>query len=369
MLFCILSSRAERVMINNDDNPSGAKNQHLKMENKLVLKDISNRGEEPLKDVKDVTYVYLSENADFQSNMKKPETTNKIIKERARHVSKEQKRGFERQLSKERNELMETNQTRVKNELTLILNDSKKLMFAVQLMKFSKCAEVPCNKEVYEILSITSPRAGSASSETNSCSLEIMIQKRRRGQITIHKAIVGIQIMEVKKLAIENDSLEFETHVKIDKLETHASITIYFALKTLGLIFGNLALFSSQLASNPQKFTCTVLFTEAYSQDARKKDYTTKYIVKSINFLIQEKRKGVETNEEKSSVSSQLNDHVNRLLMLGVTPCSIETMCGFVQSHPEDKVAEENIKPITSICKEQNIYQMECKSFANLKQN
>ena len=161
-------------------------------------------------------------------------------------------------------------------------------------------------------------------------------------------------------IEVNNESLKFLTHIKIDSIESHASITVYFALKTLCLIFGNLSLFSSELAVKPSSFNCFALLPRKYLVDATKMEYTKKYISQLFNFVFKKKLGSKEETEEEKDAEKKLNDLINRLLMLGVTPCTVENMNKLLESEAKvdmPLVSVSSVKPITDVSKEHEVFQ------------
>lgn len=299
-------------------------------------------------DDKDVTFVLGCQNVQFRTNLIYPIKTTAQISYVKQSVGRTASTGSTNGTSKP-NRLKNDQKKRLKKELTAILSDSKKLMFAIQLMKFAECAELSCknNTEKYEILSITRPKESSGDDMSGTI-LEMMVQKTKLAQITIHKAIVKIPKTDIEMMEVSEDSLKFLTHIKIDNLETHAAITIYFALKTLSLIFGNLSLFSSELAVEQPNFNCSALLPRKYLADEKKMDYTKKYISQLFNFIFKKTLGGNDKKEDGNDTDKKLNDLINRLLMLGVTPCTIETMNKVLK--PEGKEAWGSTKaPVVSV--------------------
>ena len=264
---------------------------------KLKLSDIARFGEDPIPDGKSNTYVFKSKNISLCSNIS------------GDCSSKEAKNNFLKTL---------------KEELSNILKDSKNLMFSVQVMKFTKCACVVDNDVKFEILSITYPSTKTIEDKKESLILEVMIQKTKFGQINVHKALIDVSILAIEKLSMSKADVKFETKVKINNVETQAAITVYFVLKSMSLIFGNLSLFSTNQIVRKPEFDCKVLLPEQYNQNEKKRKYTTNYIKQSINYLIQDSKKTVKSDDENDRNAKKVNDHINRLLMLGVVPSSVQ---------------------------------------------
>ena len=305
---------------------------------------------------KDVTFVLGCQNVQFRTNLIDFQEKQPLSRTSSRNESSAaSKNGTSRQRT-----LRNEQKRRLKKELTGIVGDSKKLMFAIQLMKFAECAELSCkdNSEKYEILSITSPK--STGEPTTGIVLEMMVQKTKLAQITIHKAIVKIVETNIEMIEVNNESLKFLTHIKIDSIESHASITVYFALKTLCLMFGNLSLFSSELAVKASSFNCFALLPRKYLVDEKKMEYTKKYISQLFNFVFKKKLGAKEETKEGKDAEKKLNDLINRLLMLGVTPCTVENMNKLLESETKfdlPVLSVSNVKPITDVSKEHEVFQ------------
>ena len=271
---------------------------------KLPLGDVSIFGEDPFPDVKDNNeFSIVSKNNSFYSDINTPKT-------RSKH-------------SDARNKLEEN----IKQWILIILKDSKSLMFAVQILKITNSAESVKEDTKYEILSITSSSNDNNNPDTDRNKIEVLIQKTKFGQINIYKAIVDITILTVTKLPRTKADLKFETKVKINNADTQASITLFFVLKAMSTILGNFGLFSCDLATDGAVFQCHVLLPQQYKRDENKKKYTLSYIKQAINYLIKNDSL-IEYKDEETKLKSErkLNDHINRLLLLGVSPSSINFM-------------------------------------------
>ena len=132
------------------------------------------------------------------------------------------------------------------------------------------------------------------------------------------------------------------------------------------LIFANLKLFSSSLMERTEELTCTALFPESYLQDERKNDYTRKYISNTINYLIQ-KQNDIEIpshDEDTARSNGQISDHINRLLMLGVTPCTIDNLRALLKTRKVENISMEDVQPITKNTlntTEQDVFELDSK--------
>ena len=335
----------------NDDKSVPGIDSAIKMDNRVDLKTLSESGDALINQIgvtchEGTTYVLSSQNVPLAT----PGTKGKTLM---------------RQNSIKRVEL--------KSEIRNILTDSKKLMFAIQVMKFDKCAEIHCtkNNEKYEILSLTSSKKKNGNEKTDGTqeifSLEMMVQKTKFAQITIHKALVNIKDVSVQQIDFSNEmSLQFLTNIKIDQLDNHASITIYFTLKTLSLIFGNLNLFSSKISFATEEFICNALLPRKYLSDKNKMAYTKKYISQLIAYLIKQNSSKAETTEKPADAKRKFNDQINRLLMLGVTPCTIESLNNLITKKEVSKmpvVSEASVHPIEFVNPDENVYQISGKYF------
>ena len=298
---------------------------------RINLVDIAKLGEETMKDVRDTIFTVRAKNNTIYSNIKKDsgyKTTKKMF------------------------------EANIKVDISEILKDSKSLMFAVLLMKYVKVAEIINEETKFEVLSITCPNVQPEDSDHDLITIEVLIQKSKFGQVNIHKALVQISILNVNPLTKTKADLKFETKVKIHNAETQASITIFFVLKSLSLIFGNYDLFSTNLNTDASKFFCMVLLPQQYTKDENKRKYTLNYIKKSINYLIQESTKSVRMDDEAlMKWNKKENDHINRLLMLGVSPSSVKNLRKYLGSDEKKNLEDENITPIISINEEENLYQ------------
>ena len=301
---------------------------------KLKLSEIAEFGEDPIPDGKNNTYVFKSKNVSLCSNVSGDSS------------SKEAKNNFLKTL---------------KEELSAILMDSKNLMFTVQVTKFTKCADVVGKDVKFEILSITCPSTKTTEDKKDSLILEVMIQKTKFGQINIHKALVEISILCIEKLSMSKTDVKFETKVKIINVETQAAITVYFVLKALSLIFGNLSLFSSNQIVRKPEFDCKVLLPEQYNQNEKKRKYTTNYIKQSINYLIQDSKKTEKSDEENDQNNKKVNDHINRLLMLGVVPSSVQALRKYLGSQNGSNISEESINMVTSVNNDEDVHKLKGK--------
>ena len=305
---------------------------------------------------KDVTFLLGCQNVQFRTILKDVEKVARKDNQEKQPLSRKTSNGP----STKSNRIKNGQKRRLKEELTVIMSDSKKLMFAIQLMKFAECSELSCknNSEKYEILSITSPKV--TGKDVTGTVLEMMVQKTKLAQITIHKAIVNITDTSIEKIDVNENSLTFLTHIKIANLETHASVTVYFALKTLSLIFGNLSLFSSELAVKREEFDVSALLPRKYLEDEKKMDYTKKYISQLFNFVFKKKMGTKDETKEGNDTKKKLDDLINRLLMLGVTPCTIETMSHVLDFEKIEKVPQisvDNVNPIKTVYTEHEVYQ------------
>ena len=299
---------------------------------KLRLGDISSCGEDPFPDVKDNVFAFVSKNNTFYSDIKYFQAHPKKSNERTK---------FEEN---------------IKESVLSVLKDSKSLMFAVQVLKITNFAESTKEDSKYEVLSITSSANNSNNSDSDRIKLEVLIQKTKYGQVNIHKAIVDISILTVNKLTRTKADLKFETKIRIHNADTQAAITLYFVLKAMSLIFGNFGLFSSHLASDGAEFQCNVLLPKQYQKDDNKRKYTLNYIKQAINYLI--KNNGlIEKKEEEAIIKSdkKLNDHINRLLMLGVSPSTISLLRKYLLLPEKHEIGENDIKMITSLNVDENI--------------
>ena len=298
---------------------------------KIHLVDIGRNGEDTLKDVKDTVFTLISKNRNIYSDIKK------LAGYKTTKISFEAK---------------------IKEDILQIMKDSKSLMFAVQLMKLTKSAEVTIDDTKFEVLSITCPTAQQRDLDTDRLTVELLIQKTKFGQINIHKALVDISLLSVKTLPKTKADLKFETKLKINNAETQASITIYFVLKSLSLIFGNYDLFSTNLITDTSDLSCMVLLPQQYMKDENKRKYTLNYIKKAINYLIQQSIQLEKVNDEAvTKWNKKENDHINRLLMLGVSPSTVKHLRKYLGSAEKKNLEDENIRAITSVNEEENLYQ------------
>ena len=307
---------------------------------KLRLGDVSSFGEDPLPDVKDNVFGFVSKNNTFYSDIKNPGVHSK---------KGEQRTQFE---------------NNIKEFVLSILKDSKSLMFAVQVLKITNSAEAVKEDSKYEVLSITSPSSNSNNADFDRLKIEVLIQKTKYGQVNIHKAIVDISILSVSKLTRTTADLKFETKIKIHNADTQAAITLYFILKAMSLIFGNFGLFSAHLAGDGKEFQCHVLLPRQYQNDENKKKYTLNYIKQAINYLI--KSNGLIDNQDedaKLKSEKKLNDHINRLLMLGVSPSTISLLRKYLLFSGKTEIGEDSIEMITTVNVDENISRSKGTSF------
>ena len=298
---------------------------------KIQLIDIGRNGEDTLKDVGDTVFTLISKNKDIYYDIKRLSgyKTTKI--------------SFE---------------ANIKEDILQIMKDSKSLMFAVQLMKLAKVAEVTIDNTKFEVLSITCPTTQQRGPDMDRLTVELLIQKTKFGQINIHKALVDISLLSVKTLSKTKADLKFETKLKINNAETQASITIYFVLKSLSLIFGNYDLFSTNLITDTSELSCMVLLPQQYVKDENKRKYTLNYIKKAINYLIQQSRQFEKAdNEAVTKWNKKENDHINRLLMLGVSPSTVKHLRKYLSSAEKKNLEDGNVKAITSVNEAENLYQ------------
>ena len=299
---------------------------------KLHLSDVSSFGEDPFPDVKDNIFTFVSKNNTFYSDIKSLKTTSKQNEKRTK---------FEEN---------------IKEWILMVLKDSKSLMFAVQVLKITRNAEYTKGESKYEILSITSPTKGTSSPDSENIRIELLIQKSKFGQINIHKAIVDASLVTVTKLARTTADLKFETKLKINNADTHAAITLYFTLKSMSLIFGNFGLFSSHLADDGTVFQCHVLLPQQYKRDENKKKYTLNYIKKAINYLIKNNTLD-EKKDDATKLKSEkkLNDHINRLLMLGVSPSTVNLLRRYLLLANKQEIGDDQIEMIGSVNEDENV--------------
>ena len=96
-------------------------------------------------DNKDVTFVLGCQNVQFRTNLIYPIKDTTKISLVKQSLGRTDSNASTNGLSKP-NRLKNDQKKRLKKELTAILSDSKKLMFAIQVMKFDKCAEIHCTK-------------------------------------------------------------------------------------------------------------------------------------------------------------------------------------------------------------------------------
>ena len=299
---------------------------------KLRLSEVSNFGEDPFPDVKDNIFAFVSKNNTFYSDIKS-------LKSNSKHNDKRTK--FEEN---------------IKEWISNVLKDSKSLMFAVQVLKITKNAEFIKDDSKYEVLSITSPAKSNSSPDADNIRMELLIQKSRFGQINIHKAIVDVSLLTVTKLTRTTADLKFETKLKINNADTHAAITLYFILKSMSLIFGNFGLFSSHLAGDGTVFQCDVLLPQQYKKDENKRRYTLNYIKKAINYLIKNNSlDDYKDDEAKLKSEKKLNDHINRLLMLGVSPSTVNLLRKYLLLTNKQEIGDEQIEMIGSVNEDENV--------------
>ena len=157
------------------------------MEETLELKSLSEEGDTYFKErnannAQNITFGISSHNAEFKSNLTIPGTKRNMNDYIKRDGSTEGKdiqddAKYNVNPNKLRNRENRNNWKALETELSSILLNSKKLMFAIQLMKHGKCAEVFCKKdnEKYEILSMTRPRVNTGPLKQEIITLEMMV--------------------------------------------------------------------------------------------------------------------------------------------------------------------------------------------------
>ena len=81
------------------------------------------------------------------------------------------------------------------------------------------------------------------------------------------------------------------------------------------------------------------------------------YIQKAINYLIQQSRQFEKAdNEAVIKWKKKENDHINRLLMLGASPSTVKHLRKYLSSDEKKNLEDENIRAITSVNEEENLY-------------